>query len=72
MNTIDTDTPQPTLQLPPAAVLKMMEVALEAARTITVIGEDVLPNERRRQEAAVLVTAILSAVDTLSRGNISS
>jgi len=72
MNTIETDThaPQATTQLPSGDVLEMMEVALKAARDIMKIGNDIL--NPRRQEAAVLVTAILSAVDTLNRGSISS
>jgi len=76
MNTIETDThaPQATPQLPSAVVLKMMEVALEAARTITNAGNALYAEDSAviRQNAAVLVTAILSAVDTLSRGNMSS
>jgi len=75
MNTINADTHahQPTPQLPPTDVLKMMEVALEAAREITVIGNMLYGKDDAviRQNAAVLVTAILSAVDTLSRGNMS-
>jgi len=63
---IEVDEPVPNLTLPSSERLELMHMSMKAANEIGQWAE----YHRVQEDAAVVVTAILSAIDTLNRRSV--